>query len=77
VAFLAILSNQGLLPGMERFAKRYRKTRNDLLGTQIANPPSDSTSSCCFLSSMSVALTPCCSSGWQPFLASPSASTRW
>jgi hypothetical protein len=28
---------------MERFAKRHRKTLNELLGTHIANPPSDST----------------------------------
>jgi len=28
---------------MERFAKRHRKTLNKLLGTHVANPPSDST----------------------------------
>jgi len=28
---------------MERFAKRHRKTLNELLGTHIAKPPSDST----------------------------------
>jgi len=27
----------------ERFAKRYRKTLNELLGTHVANPPSGST----------------------------------
>ena len=43
VAILPILSNQGSLMGMERFAKRHRKTLNALLGTQIAKPPSDST----------------------------------
>jgi hypothetical protein len=43
VASLAILSNQGSLLGMERFAKRHRKTLNELLGTHIASPPSDST----------------------------------
>ncbi len=43
VAILAILSNQGSLLGMERFAKRHRKTLNDLLGTHVAKPPSDST----------------------------------
>ena len=43
VAILAILSNQGSLLGMERFAKRHRKTLNELLGTHVANPPSDST----------------------------------
>jgi hypothetical protein len=31
VAILAILSNQGLLMGMERFAKRHRMTLNELL----------------------------------------------
>ena len=43
VAILAILSNQGSLLGMERFAKRHRKALNELLGTHIAKPPSDST----------------------------------
>jgi hypothetical protein len=43
VAILAILSNQGSLMGMERFAKRHHKTLNELLGTQVAKPPSDST----------------------------------
>jgi len=43
VAILAIISNQGSLMGMERFAKRHRKTLNELLGTQVAKPPSDST----------------------------------
>ena len=33
----------GGLLGMERFAKRHRKTLNKLLGTHIAKPPSDST----------------------------------
>jgi hypothetical protein len=36
VAILAILSNQGSLLGMERFAKRHRKTLNELLGTHVA-----------------------------------------
>jgi hypothetical protein len=43
VAILAILSNQGSLLGMERFAKRHRKVLNELLGTHIAKSPSDST----------------------------------
>ena len=43
VGILAILSNQGSLLGMERFAKRHRQALNDLLGTHIAKPPSDST----------------------------------
>ena len=41
VAILAILSGQGSLLGMERFAKRHRKTLNQLLGTHIAKSPSD------------------------------------
>ena len=43
VAILAILSGQGSLMGMERFAKRHRKTLNELLGTHVVKPPSDST----------------------------------
>jgi hypothetical protein len=43
LANLAMLSNQGSLLGMERIAKRHRKTLNELFGTHIANPPSDST----------------------------------
>ena len=43
VAILSILSGQGSLMGMERFAKRHRKTLNELLGTHVAKPPSDST----------------------------------
>ena len=43
VAILLILSGQGSLMGMERFAKRHRKTLNELLGTHVAKPPSDST----------------------------------
>ena len=43
VAILAILSGYGSLMGMERFAKRHRKTLNELLGTHVAKPPSDST----------------------------------
>ena len=43
VAILSILSGQGSLLGMERFAKRHRKTLNKMLGTHVAKPPSDST----------------------------------
>ena len=43
VAILAILSGQGSLLGMERFAKRHRKTINTLLDTHIAKTASDST----------------------------------
>ncbi|MFM9100932.1 MAG: ISAs1 family transposase [Cyanobium sp.] len=43
VAILAILSGQGSLVGMERFAERHRKTLNALLGTDFGKSPSDST----------------------------------
>ncbi|MGB5136649.1 MAG: ISAs1 family transposase [Prochlorococcaceae cyanobacterium] len=43
VAILSILNGQGSLVGMERFAKRHRKTLNELLGTDFGKSPSDST----------------------------------
>ena len=43
VAILEILSGQGSLVGMERFAKRHRLTLNKLLGTDFGKSPSDST----------------------------------
>jgi hypothetical protein len=43
VAILSILSGQGSLVGMERFAKRHSQTLNDLLGTDFGRLPSDST----------------------------------
>jgi hypothetical protein len=43
VAILSILSGQGSLVGMERFAKRHRQTLNELLGTTFGKSPSDST----------------------------------
>jgi hypothetical protein len=43
VAILSILSGQGSLVGMERFAKRHRQTLNELLGTDFGKSPSDST----------------------------------
>ena len=43
VAILSILSGQGSLVGMERFAKRHRQTLNGLLGTDFDKSPSDST----------------------------------
>jgi hypothetical protein len=43
VAILSILSGQGSLVGMERFAKRHRQTLNALLGTDFGKSPSDST----------------------------------
>ena len=42
VAILAILSGQGSLVGMERFAKRHRQTLNELMGTDFGKSPSDS-----------------------------------
>ena len=43
VAILSILSGQGSLVGMERFASRHRQALNELLGTDFAKSPSDST----------------------------------
>ena len=43
VAILSIVSGQGSLVGMERFAKRHRQTLNELLGTDFGKSPSDST----------------------------------
>jgi hypothetical protein len=39
VAILSILSGQGSLVGMERFAKRHRQTLNELLGTDFGRSP--------------------------------------
>jgi len=43
VAILSILSGQGSLVGMERFAKRHRLMLNELMGTDFGKSPSDST----------------------------------
>ncbi len=43
VAILAILSNEGSLVGIERFARRPREVLNELLGTDFGKEPSDST----------------------------------
>ena len=43
VAILAILSGHGSLLGMKHFAKRHRKTLNQLLSTHIAKSPSEAT----------------------------------
>lgn len=43
VAILSILSGQGSLVGMERFANRHRQALNELLGTDFGKLPSDST----------------------------------
>jgi hypothetical protein len=43
VAILAILSNEGSLVGIERFARRHREVLNKLLGTDFGKEPSDST----------------------------------
>ena len=42
VAILAILSNEGSLVGIERFARRHRQVLNELLGTDFGKEPSDS-----------------------------------
>lgn len=43
VAILTILSNEGSLVGIERFARRHRQVLNELLGTDFGKEPSDST----------------------------------
>jgi hypothetical protein len=43
VAILVILSNEGSLVGIERFARRHRQVLNQLLGTDFDKEPSDST----------------------------------
>ena len=43
VAILAILSNEGSLVGIERFARRHRQVLNELLGTEFGKKPPDST----------------------------------
>jgi hypothetical protein len=43
MVLVAILSNQSSRLWVERFAKRHRKPLNELLGTHIAKPQSDST----------------------------------
>ncbi len=43
VVILAILSNEGSLVGIERFARRHRKVLNELMGTDFGKEPSDST----------------------------------
>lgn len=43
VAILAILSNEGSLVGIERFARRHRQVLNELLGTDFGKEPSDMT----------------------------------
>jgi hypothetical protein len=43
VAILAILSNEGSLVGIVRFARRHRQVLNELLGTDFGKEPSDST----------------------------------
>ena len=53
VAILSILSGQGSLVGMERFAKRHRQTLNELLGSDFGKSPSDS---CPASTSLAVAL---------------------
>ncbi len=43
LAIVSILSGQGSLVGIERFAKRHRQTLNELLGTDFGKSPSNST----------------------------------
>jgi hypothetical protein len=77
VAILAILSNQGSLMGMKRFAKRHRQTLNELLGTQVAKPPSDTPSGSCSRSWTCRALEACSRTGGAPRSATPNPWTTW
>jgi hypothetical protein len=43
VAILTVLSGQGTLAGMERFATRHLAFLNEVLGLEIGKPASDST----------------------------------
>ena len=47
VAILAILSNEGSLVGIERFARRHRQVLNELLGTDFGKELLERT--CCRL----------------------------
>ncbi len=63
VAILSILSGQGSLVGMERFAKRHCQTLNELLGTDFAKSPSIPRSGCCWRGWAWLALKACCVTG--------------
>jgi hypothetical protein len=63
VAILSILSGQGSLVGMERFAKRHCQTLNELLGTEFAKSPRIPRSGCCWRSWTRQTLKACCVTG--------------
>jgi hypothetical protein len=78
VAILSILSGQGSLVGMERFAKRHRQTLNGASSARISTsrhriPPF----ACCWRSWMCLALKAYCGSGWRPNLVCLRSSTPW
>jgi len=56
VAILSILSGQGSLVGMERFAKRHRQTLNEVLGADFGSRHRTRRSDCCW---------PCCRVPWR------------
>lgn len=64
VAILTILSSQGSLVGMERFAKRRRQTLK-LLGTEFRKSPADSTFRLLLPSWICRDLIPCQGTGWR------------
>ena len=66
VAILSILSGQGLVVGMERFANRHRQTLNELLGTDLGKSPRIPRFGCCWPSWMCRALKACCGNGSLP-----------
>jgi hypothetical protein len=63
VAVLDILSGQGSLVRMERFAKRHRQTLNNLLSSDFGKSPSDSTFHFSSISLMYRDLKACCGTG--------------
>jgi hypothetical protein len=77
VAISAILSGQGSLLGMERIAKRHRKTLNKLLATHVAKPSSDSTFRLLLAQLDVEGFEAPCSSGWRLSLAWLRPSTHW
>jgi hypothetical protein len=77
VAILAILSNEGLLVGIERFARRHREILNELLGTDFGKDRRIRPSDCCSTNWTWLALKPCCASGCRLSEALLMPSTRW
>ena len=77
MSIMSILSGQGSLVGMERFAKRHRQAFNELLGTDFAKSPSDSTLRLLLAQLVVEGLKPCCATGWPPSRAWQKNSAPW